>query len=310
MTPPMLTQESFQSARRFIETTARPLEIARLHHAFDGGPGEAVFDALGRYQNADGGYGHALDPDLRAAESSALCTSIAFQVVRATRAEAGGDLAAAGMAYFLQTLDQEEGHWRIIPRSAERSPHAPWWNQAGREDTFDVFSLNPTAEILGYLYDYRERVPADILSLAAGRVISHLSAPKDIRMHDLLCCLRLLQTRDLPEDVREPIRRELAWRIDGMIVYDPARWEEYGLRPLQVVPDPGSPWMAGREAAVAVNLDYEIASQRADGSWAPTWSWGDAFPNDWPAARREWAGVITLEKLLLLKRHRRIAGLV
>lgn len=309
MTQTMLTQEAFQSARRFIETTARPLEIARLHHAFDGGPAEAVFAALWQYQNADGGCGHALDPDLRAAESSALCTSIAFQVVRATREEAGEELVAAAIAYFLQTLDQAEGHWRIIPRSAERSPRAPWWNQTGREDTFDSFSLNPTAEILGYLYDYRDRVPAHILSLVAGRVISHLSGQKDIRMHDLLCCLRLLQTQDLPEEVREPIGRELTPRIDRVVVYDPARWKEYGLRPVQVVQDPGSPWMAGREAAVAANLDYEIASQRADGSWAPTWSWGDAFPNDWPAARREWAGIITLEKLLLLKRHQRIAGL-
>src|SRR4029450_534973 len=36
---------------------------------FDGGDAEAVLAALSGYRNADGGYGHGLEPDLRAPES-------------------------------------------------------------------------------------------------------------------------------------------------------------------------------------------------------------------------------------------------
>ncbi|MCK4900537.1 MAG: hypothetical protein KAS38_17280 [Anaerolineales bacterium] len=64
--------------------------------------------------------------------------------------------------------------------------------------------------------------------------------------------------------------------------------------------------MAGIEDAVAANLDYEISSQNEDGFWTPTWSWGDAYPDDWEKARLEWSGVITLDKLLRIKSFNRI----
>ncbi len=67
--------------------------------------------------------------------------------------------------------------------------------------------------------------------------------------------------------------------------------------------------MAGLEEDVAANLDYEISSQNEDGSWTPAWSWGEAYPDDWEKARLEWAGVITLEKLLILKNFNRIEGI-
>lgn len=309
MTVMMLTKEAFEALRRFIETTARPLEIARFRHAFDGESDKLVVDALRSYQNADGGFGHALEPDLRASESSALCTSIAFQVLRSTQARPDEAFAPASIAYFLEILDREKGHWRIIPRSAEQSPHAPWWNQTDREHVFDCFSLNPTAEILGYLYDYQAQVPSEILSLVSDRVVSHLSGLEKIEMHELLCCLRLLQTKTLPVEVHERICQKLTQLIGETVTCDPSQWKGYSLRPLQVVDDPESPFMAGLEEAVAANLDYEISSQNEDGSWTPTWTWGDVFPNDWMLACREWSGAITLEKLLILKRFNRIEGI-
>ena len=309
MTASTLTKEAFEASRQFIKTTARPLEIARFKHAFAGGPVEAVFDALRRYQNSDGGFGHALDPDLRAKESSALCTSIAFQVLRSTQTKPDQAFVSMGIQFFLETLDRAEGYWRIIPTSAERSPHAPWWDQAGREDAFNCFSLNPSAEILGYLYDYQELIPRDILSLLSDRVLSHLSGLEKIEMHDLLCCLRLLQTETLPEEVREPLKRKLAILIHGIVACNPEQWSGYSLRPLQVVDGPGSLFMPELKEAVAANLNYEISSQNKDGSWTPTWTWGEAYPEDWKMARREWAGVITLGKLLLLKKFGRIEGI-
>lgn len=309
MTNSMLTRKSFEASRHFIETTARPIEIAQFQHAFDGASAVPVLDTLKHYQNPDGGFGHALEPDLRAPESSNLCTSIAFEVLRSVHAVPDNALVSSGIAYLLKSFDRQKGYWRVIPAVAEKSPHAPWWNQAGREPDFGSFSLNPTAEILGYLYDYMGGARGEILSSVAKQVINHLSSLDKIEMHDLLCCLRLLQTQSLPVEVDQPIRQKVLQLIDATLSYDPARWKEYNLRPLQVVDDPASPFMNGREQAVAANLDYEIASQNADGSWPITWSWGGAYPDDWKTAARDWTGVHTLQKLLLLKRFHRIEGI-
>lgn len=309
MTASMLTKEAFDASRRHIESTGRLLEIARFRHAFERGSAKSVLDAIKWYQNADGGFGHALEPDLRTNASSALCTSIAFQVLRSIEARPSEASVSAGIAWLLENLDRERTHWRIIPRTAEENPHAPWWNQKDREDVFNSFSLNPTAEILGYLYAHQTKVPSEVLSVVSDRVVSHLSGLETIEMHELLCCLRLLQTKTLPEDVRGRIHPKLTQLVDKTVAWDPAQWKGYGLRPLQVVDGPDSPFLTGHEESVAANLDYEISSQNEDGSWTPTWSWGEAFPDEWKLACREWSGVLTLRKLLVLKRFKRIEGI-
>ena len=88
---------------------------------------------------------------------------------------------------------------------------------------------------------------------------------------------------------------------------EPSEWAGYGLRPLQVADRPDSPFYEDLRDAVEENLDYEISTQGEDGRWAPTWSWGEQFPEAWEKAKLEWAGVLTVEKLVTLERHGRIA---
>ena len=308
MTVKLLSKQAFEASRGFIEAKARDLEVARFHYRFDGGSAESVLTALEKYQNDDGGFGNALEPDLRAKESSPLATSVAFQILRSIQTPSDRQVVTRAIAYLLNTLDKALGCWRIIPPSAEESPHAPWWNQEGIAERFNHFSLNPTAEILGYLYDFQDLVPAPIITLVLNHVTNYLSSIDNIEMHDLLCCLRLLRTETLPENVRDQVRQKLTELIQETIVCDPEQWAGYCLRPLQVVESPSSPFMKGLEDALAINLDYEISSQNEAGSWTPTWTWGDSFPDVWRQTYQEWAGVITLDKLCMLQRFNRIKG--
>ena len=302
----MLNADAFQASRLFIETTARPLEVARFRHAFDGAPAGVVLQALSDFRNTDGGFGQALEPDLRAPESSVLCTSAAFQILRSLETPPDHDLVSSGIGFLLKHLDREQGGWRIIPETADNSPCAPWWCQEDRKESFESFSLNPAAEVLGYLYDNQERVPEESLALVSQRVLRELNGLEKIEMHDLICCLRLLRTTTLPQEYRIGVRTKLKELIAGTVACDPEQWAGYSLRPLQVVDDPQSPFMEGLEDAVAANLDYEIASQNDDGSWTPTWSWDDTFPEAWAKAEKEWSGIITVANLLTLERFGRI----
>ncbi len=60
---------SLAAARSFILGNARLLDRHRFAFRFEGGRADDVVTALRPYQNADGGFGHALEPDLRGAES-------------------------------------------------------------------------------------------------------------------------------------------------------------------------------------------------------------------------------------------------
>lgn len=217
---------------------------------------------------------------------------------------------SGSIGFLLASLDRKQCGWRIIPETAESSPRAPWWYQKGREESFDGFSLNPTAEILGYLFDNQEQAGQEVVSAVLDRVFRELGRPVELEMHELLCCLRLFQTKDLPAKNRDQLLARLNQSITSAVACDPKDWRGYSLRPLQVADAPESPFVAGLKAAVAENLDYVIASQNADGSWAPTWSWDDAFPEACAKAKDEWSGVITLDNLLTLQRFGRIEGSV
>nr|HMN27151.1 hypothetical protein [Caldilineaceae bacterium] len=67
-----LTSKGFAAAQRYLSQFGRPLDQERFHLFFAGGSAQAVLAELAKFQNEDGGFGHALEPDMRAAASSAL----------------------------------------------------------------------------------------------------------------------------------------------------------------------------------------------------------------------------------------------
>ena len=301
-----LTPTAFESARHFLQTQARSLEKARFEFYFEQGAVAAVLSALATFQNEDGGFGHGLEPDLRSPDSSVMCTSIAFQVMRSLQTPATHPLVKSGLDYLIGQYNPQTVNWRTIPPTADQSPHAPWWGNS-TSDGYDEFSLNPTAEILGYLYDYAAVVPPEIITAVTPKVVETVQQSDRLEMHDLLCCLRLVQTATLPNSIAEPLTARLKVLVPQTVDTEPASWAAYGLRPLQVIEQPRSPFKEGLEAAVEANLDYEIATQSDQGAWEPTWSWADDFPEAWAIAQREWSGVLTLNTLLALQRFGRIA---
>lgn len=79
--PPQTPTAPLARAEGFIWLTARVLEQRRFAFHFLGGDADPVDTALGSYLNGDGGYGHALDPDLRGPLSQPLHTAHALRVL-------------------------------------------------------------------------------------------------------------------------------------------------------------------------------------------------------------------------------------
>ena len=63
---------SLERAADFLWRNARLLERTMFAQEFLGGPPDAVLNALMAYRNADGGFGSALEPDVRAPGSMPL----------------------------------------------------------------------------------------------------------------------------------------------------------------------------------------------------------------------------------------------
>jgi len=303
-----LTRQQQQQARSFIFAFARPLEQALYALWFEGGTPEAVLARLARFQNADGGFGHALEPDLRTPESSAIATTIALQILRALNTPDHHPPVRGAIGYLLDTYDQKQQRWPIVTAAAGMAPHAPWWEpDAELSQRFGEFLANPRAEIAGYLYEYAALVPAELLDALGRATVDHLEQlPARMEMHDLLCYVRLAETKNLPPDMRTRIMARLRPAVAATVVREAAAWEAYSLPPLAVVSTPDSPFAALFGAELEANLDALVARQGDDGAWSPNWSWADTFPEAWAAAERDWKGVLTLTNLRTLRSFGRL----
>jgi len=69
------------AAERFVHADARLLDRHGLAALLHGAPVAPVLDALRAYRNPDGGFGHALEPDVRAPESEPAAVLHALEVL-------------------------------------------------------------------------------------------------------------------------------------------------------------------------------------------------------------------------------------
>lgn len=304
----MLSLDVQGQARDFILAHARPLEQAIYAYEFEAGDLQSVWTALSAFQNADGGFGNALEPDFRLPDSSVLATTVGLQVLRAYAAPATHPLVEGAMRYLLHTYDADASVWPIIPSDADEAPHAPWWGYSDDiADNWGGFLVNPRAEILGYLYDYADLVPADLRQRVTAAQMRYLQErADDIGMFDVLCYVRLAETATLPPVLRDDLLRRLTPIVDRLVVKDPTEWEKYVLTPLEVVDGPESPLAGLLADEVARELDFVIDHQGPSGAWEPKWTWGGMHPDLWPQARAEWSGMLTVRMLQILQRFDRL----
>lgn len=302
-----LSADAQAAARAFIAAHSRPLEQARYAYHFEGGPVDAVLDALAAFQNADGGFGNGLEPDLQLSDSSAIVTTVGLQHLRELKADASNPLVQRAVGYLLATYDPAIQTWQIIPANVDDAPHAPWWAYDDKlAERWRGFLANPRAEIVGYLYEHAALVSLDLLAELGEATAIYLESDPHLEMHDLLCYVRLMETEALPVAQRERILPKLAAAVDSLVARDPRAWAEYGLQPLTVVDSPESPFTGLLADAIPANLDYLVQQQGDDGAWAPNWSWFGTYDDAWPAAERAWKGVLTLNALRTLRAFGRL----
>ena len=305
-----LTKANLAKARNFIMTQARPLEQSLYRFRFEKGSKEAVLAALKEYQNPDGGFGKALEPDLRAPESSVLATLRGLYLLGTVETSCEHPMMALGLDYLAKTFDQAKAVWRIIPPTAGAHPHAPWWNQEPLDKVFGGFKVIPRAEILAFLYGCNSGAvsPTQRRHLARQVIETVESTPDAELAAGVEGCVRLFESGGLPRELRDRLYSRLLTLIPATVERDSAKWKQYCLKPLWLIRTPDSGFAGLLAESLQRNLDYEIENQSADGSWAPNWSWFGTYPETWPVAEKDWRGVLTVQTLETLQAFGRIEG--
>ena len=306
-----LSREAFERARQFLMAQARPLERALFEHRFKGATVGDVLAELAHFQNEDGGFGHALEPDLRTPSSSALATGIGLRMLRELGCPADHPMVEKAVAYLIATFDEEAQVWRVAASDTNLYPHAPWWHDedGSLARLFDGFRIIPRALIVGLLHHYSTLVPAgwlDEVTEETGRYIETVEVLGEGGGSDLEYAISLAETKNLPQHYTTRLKARIREAIPAVVVRDPAKWDSYCITPLRVVPAPQSFGADLIQDELQMHLDYQIAEQTPEGTWDPTWSWGGNYPEVWAQAEVEWRGHLTLETLTQLDAFGRI----
>ena len=309
-----LSKTGFDRGRDFLRSNARPLEKACFELEFSKGSVDVYLSELAKFQNADGGFGQALEPDVRTPSSSALCTEMGLRYLAERGISADHPMVQAAVSYLLDRFDTNLRLWRVIPEDANDYPHAPWWHDedGSLSRTFDNFRVIPRAGILAGLYHFAELVPAKWLAAITERTVDDIESLETEQFggggDTLVYALRLAEAPWLASSLQSRLSSRLRIAADAVVARDPQSWSGYAAPPLKLAPTPASLVADLMKADIQNQLDYLIEQQTPEGTWEPTWSWGDLYPDDWKQARQEWRGILTLDTLIALRAFERIEG--
>jgi hypothetical protein len=288
-----LSKERVRAARAFIERSARPLDRALVSSRLGETSTEAALEALAGFQNPDGGFGRGLEPDIQSSASSAIATSIGLRLLARLGAPGDHPMVAAVMRWLSGALDAERGVWPIVPEAIEDAPHAPWWTWS--EDLavpWNGFRLNPTAEILAWLYRWPDAAPAAMVATVEAGLRQTLEDASRIEgAYDLKCAARLAEAPGAPADIAEATK---ALVISSWATHDPA--DEH-IAPFDIAPAPSSVFAATVADRTQPALAELAAQQQEDGGWIPFWDWSFVDAAAWDRARGDWRGWLTREAL-------------
>lgn len=294
-------------AEHFTWLTARVLEQRRFAFHFLGGDADPVETALGSYLNGDGGYGHALDPDLRGPLSQPLHTAHALRVLDSLGRCAGQRIER--LCRHLTRVSTPEGALPVISPAPDGHPAAPAAPYHPRYDD-PPGELLTTGPVVGLLH--RNGVWHAWLFRATDFCWDRIESARHWHPYEAQSAVAFLD--GAPDRARAAVAADRLGRLvreRNLVVLDPWRRSQYppfpGYAPgehlfaYDFARRPESlarSWFTDREMARA--LDFLAAEQQADGGW--------------PVRRRAWAPgnslerrpIATLEALLTLRAYGRL----
>jgi hypothetical protein len=129
---PILSDEQLVKAGAFIFQHGRLLERQIYAYLFRGGTKEACLKALLAYQNADGGFGNGIEPDLLCPESTGIGAETAMGILDLLGMDQDGPEGEIvdRLVGWIAARQDERGAIPHPPQGLLDYPHQPWWENA------------------------------------------------------------------------------------------------------------------------------------------------------------------------------------
>ena len=280
----MTWAEQLDQAERFLWLYGRVLERQAFATLFRGAAADGAIQALRGYQNADGGFGHGLEPDKRVPHSQPVDIQLALEYL-----DVLGAFEVPWLEQVLEGLERlttAEGGVPFATVEVNQYPHAPWWGTPDHPPA----ALNPTAAIVGLLVKHNVSHPW--IERASGWCWKQIQDFQSTEFHDVMPVMTYLMYVDDQAAAATQIERIGALVLEsGKIAFD-ATADGYVHGPLDWAPAPEHA-LRGLFTTEQIQqaLDHVHRQQQPDGGWPISWQ-----PIS-PGVAYEWRGLRTLQVL-------------
>jgi hypothetical protein len=278
-----------RAAAWFVLANGRLLDRHRLAVLLHGAPTAPVLDALRAYRNPDGGFGHALEPDVRGPESEPASTLHALEVM--AEIDALDDPMVADAAAWIATIAGPDGGVPFVLPAAANYPLAPWMVSSSG-GSFLTFAITALLSETSWREPWLER--------ATDWGWAKLDDADELGAYGVKFALEFLdRVPDAPRAAASIERLRARLDSDGSIPVPEGTADER-LTPLTLSGRPGARSRAlFTDAQIEAGLDALQDGQQDDGGWMFDWlGWS-------PGQSVEWRGIVTLRALATLRAHGR-----
>ena len=299
----------FEKAKRFVYQNARPLDLARYRFHFENGSVDEVLYALSFYQNDDGGFAYAIEPDNWNVHSTPIGTWAATMILREIGfTDASHPMIKGILKYLDSGKDFADGKWLNTVLSNNDYPHAVWWSC----DEEELPSDNPTVSLAGFILYFADReseLYCKASEIASKAVAEFMQNPTD-EQHTVRCFADLLgyckDIKDFDLFDLNAFENAVVKRVNEIICKDTEKWAT------DYVCTPSFFFFKNNGIIRDINrklCEYEAEiiknAQLPDGSYPITWQWHTDY-REFEIAANWWKTDIIIRNMMYLQEFGKI----
>ena len=297
----------YTAAKKFILKNSRPLDMARWNYLFEDGSKEDVIKVLKTYQNDDGGFANALEPDCWNINSTPLQTWVATQIIKEINLDDKNHPIIKGILDYLSSKDEFDGHrWHGLNTvvTNDNYPHAPWWSYKQKQEV----TYNLTASLIGFILKYAEKDTAIYRSACELSKEAYNYFKKNFpleSMHESACFVELYHYMKECSIFNlldmEEFKKLLQKQIKQVITYDTKIWStDYICKPSLFINSKSSDFYLENKEICDFEYQFILKTQNEDGSWGVTWEWND-YPEEWAISKNWWKSDIIIKNIKYIR---------
>lgn len=294
----------------WFHKNARELELTIWKYKFENGSKIDVVNALMYYQNEDGGFGNAVDPDNWNPNSLPYATLFVINILKNIEFFDMHHPIYLGLKKYIDNESNFPKGWTFTVSTNTDYPHATYYNFSE-----DYNKTESTGIILGFssfiLEYYKESILYTSILELVSSLIEKMQSDKlgDMGPSGYITLIHAMKKANLTGYDYDKLESRLKELVNNSIQHDPRQWLSYGYRPSDYIRSKNSIFYPDNKNIVEEELNFLVNTLPNDDVWSISWSWFDnnkKYPKESMLGEHWWKAIKAIERTEFLRNFKRL----